>query len=88
MFHIVDQSFLNAFILYKSAMLGRGLKPMSHLLFCVSVVYALVKVQRSMRTCMPKARVRNPSKIHYSMAWSGHEKRKRRKCVICQKIRQ
>jgi hypothetical protein len=45
MFHIIDQSFLNAFILYRSAMLGRGLKSISHLSSCVGVAYALVKVE-------------------------------------------
>jgi hypothetical protein len=50
---------------------------MSRLSFCVSVPYALVKVQQTMRTCMPKERIKNPGKIHYNMAWSRHKKRKK-----------
>ena len=49
-------------------MIERGKKPMDHLSFNVSVAYALTKLARKKRTCMPHAHVRNPGGIHYTMA--------------------
>jgi hypothetical protein len=71
-----------------SATMSKGLKPMSHLSFNVSVAYALAKVERSKRTCMPNARVKNLGKLHYIIAWSRHGNMNHRVCVICGKIRQ
>ena len=88
LWHVVDQTFLNSFTLYVTAMKERGLKPLSHLAFNLSVAYALTKMRMVKRTCMPKAKVRNPSGLHYSAQWSGHGNRKRRACVVCTKVQQ
>lgn len=88
LWHVVDQTFLNSYTLYVTAMNVRGIKPLSHLCFNLSVAYALTKVPKVKPTCMQKAKVRNRGGLHYSMAWSGHGTRKRRACVVCRKVQQ
>lgn len=87
-FHILDQSFLNAWILYKKAMVSRGTQPISHLHFYVEIANILTEVPTAKPTCMPDAHVPNPGKLHYTMAWKGHEGRLRRVCVVCKRRRQ
>ena len=88
--HTLDTSLVNSWVRYRSNMQEKGEnKYLSHKEFNYAIAKKLTLfAQRLATTCTMESGVRNAHMLHYSMMWSGHNERKRRKCGTCGKKQQ
>ncbi len=87
MFHVIDTTIVNSYIMYKAhmAQFGKLVEAMPHLKFNATLVRAFIKevvCSIPMTTTMLVVSVLNLGDLHYSMQWTW-TLAKRSMCVVC-----